>query len=206
MSTNPHPTIRALAGATTPTEINPASTALLVIDFQNEYFTGRMPIPDGEAALKNAQRLISHADAARIPVFQIQHALPAGAPVFATDGETVGFHPQMQPRERDTVVRKDTVSVFAGTDIDRQLKERKIDTLIIAGLMTHCCIAGAARDAVPLGYNVIVASDASATREVQRENGKSIDKDALHLGALATIEDAFGDVLTTDEIVAIPVR
>ena len=44
-----HPTIRTLAGATAPTSIAAARTALLVIDFQNEYFSGRLPIPESRA-------------------------------------------------------------------------------------------------------------------------------------------------------------
>jgi hypothetical protein len=52
----------------------------------------------------------------------------------------------------------------------------------------------------------VVASDASATRAITLPNGQAIDKDALHLGALASIEDTFGDVMTTDQIVQMPVR
>ncbi|MEH6416103.1 cysteine hydrolase family protein [Pseudomonas sp. CGJS7] len=201
-----NPTIRAMSGATPLTGLDRASTALIVIDFQNEYFNGKMPIPDGEKAMANAQRLIEFADKQKLPVFQIQHIAPAGSAVFAIDGETVKFHPKMQPRAHDTVVQKRNVSVFAGTDIDRQLKARGIKTVVIAGLMTHACVAGAARDAAPLGYQVLVASDASATRAIARVDGDTIDKDSLHRAALAEIEDTFGDVMTTADILALPLR
>jgi nicotinamidase-related amidase len=112
----------------------------------------------------------------------------------------------MQPRPQDVVLQKTTVSVFGSTDLDEQLKKAGIQTLIISGLMTHACVAGAARDAAPLGYNVIVAADASATRAITRSNGVSIDKDSLHKAALAEVEDTFGDVLTTEQIVQLPVR
>jgi nicotinamidase-related amidase len=72
--------------------------------------------------------------------------------------------------------------------------------------MTHACVAGAARDAAPLGYNVLVASDASATRAITRVSGEAIDKDALHKAALAEVEDTFGDVMTTAQIIKLPVR
>jgi nicotinamidase-related amidase len=98
------------------------------------------------------------------------------------------------------------VSVFASTDLDQRLKAANIKTLVIAGLMTHACVAGAARDAVPLGYQVVVASDASATRAIARANGDTIDKDSLHRAALAEIEDTFGDVMTTSEITHLPLR
>ncbi|WP_027613893.1 cysteine hydrolase family protein [Pseudomonas sp. URIL14HWK12:I6] len=201
-----HPTIRAMSGATPVDHLPAGKSALVVIDFQNEYFSGKMPIPEGAAALAKTRELITFADSHKIPVYHVQHVAPAGSPVFAIDGQTVKFHPDMQPRPQDVVLQKSTVSVFASTDLDQQLKNAGIQTLIISGLMTHACVAGAARDAAPLGYNVIVASDASATRAITRANGVSIDKDSLHKAALAEVEDTFGDVLSTAQIVKLPVR
>lgn len=201
-----HPTIRAMSGATPISELAAGKSALLVIDFQNEYFTGKMPIPDGASALANTQKLIKFADNNKIPVYHVQHVAPTGSAVFAIDGETVKFHPDMQPRTQDVVLQKSTVSVFGSTDLDSRLKKAGIKNLIISGLMTHACVAGAARDAAPLGYNVVVASDASATRAITRVNGDSVDKDSLHKSALAEVEDTFGDVMTTAQILSLPVR
>ncbi len=201
-----HPTIRALLGAAPIERIDPRTTAVVIIDFQKEYFSGALPIPEGQRALENAQKLAAFADAAHMPVIQVQHVAPAGSPVFAIDGETVAFQPGMTPRTQDIVVRKQAVSVFAGTDLDQRLKAMHVKTLIIAGLMTHACVAGAARDAVPLGYQVIVASDASATRDIVRANGQTVTRDALHASALAEIEDTFGDVMTTAEITQLAIR
>lgn len=203
---NAHPGIRAMLGAKPVEHLDPRSTALVVIDFQKEYFSGRMPIPDGQRAMDNAQRLLAFADRHRIPVFQIQHIAPAGAAVFAVDGQTVDFQPGMAPRQQDVVLRKETVSVFASTDLERRLKAMGIKTIVLAGLMTHACVAGAARDAVPLGFHVVVASDASATRAITRADGRTIGKDALHDAALAEIEDTFGDVMTTAAITHLPLR
>ncbi|WP_395609204.1 cysteine hydrolase family protein [Pseudomonas sp. B22129] len=203
---NQHPTIRAMSGAKPTERLAPKTTALLVIDFQNEYFTGRMPIPDRLKALENTRRLIEFADAQHIQVIHVQHIAPAGAAVFANDGKTVDFHPLMKPRPQDKLVQKTTVSVFASTDLDAQLKKAGVKTLIITGLMTHACVAGAARDAAPLGYDVVVASDATATRAITRADGRSVNKDELHNSALAEIEDTFGSVLTTSQILALPVN
>nr|WP_223960932.1 isochorismatase family protein [Burkholderia diffusa] len=200
------PTIRAMSGATPIDHLDPKTTALVVIDFQKEYFSGKMPIPDGKQAMANTQKLIRFADAAKMPVFQVRHVAPAGSAVFAIDGDTVKFQPGMEPRAHDKVVQKSTVSVFASTDLDKQLKAANIKTIIVAGLMTHACVAGAARDAVPLGYQVVVASDASATRSIKRANGATIDSGTLHRAALTEIEDTFGDVLTTSEITKLPLR
>lgn len=194
-----HPTIRTMAGASAPHTLAAGSTALLVIDFQNEYFSGRMPIPDGLAALRNTQRLVAHADRAGMPVFHIQHVTPAGSPIFAEDGDTVPFHSELQPSPHHAVVKKSQVSAFQGTDLDQRLKAAGIKTLIVSGLMTHMCVTGAARDAVPLGYAVIVPHDACATRDLDGPAGL-VPHTELHRSALAAIADAFGDVMSTARV------
>ncbi|MFP2768931.1 isochorismatase family protein [Oceanisphaera sp. KMM 10153] len=199
-----HPTIRAITGATKTQSINRNNTALLVIDFQNEYFTGKLPIPEGKVALDNANRLIAMADASGMPVFHVQHLTPPGAPIFAEDGETAAFHADIQPAKHHVVVHKSSVSVFPTTDIDAQLKAGGINTLIISGLMTHACVAGATRDAVPLGYDVIVADDACATRDLTGDDGKTVPYAVLHQASLVTLSDTFADVQTTDAILALP--
>lgn len=200
-----HPTIRTIAGASAPATLDAASTALLVIDFQNEYFSGKMPIPDGKKALDNAKRLIALADLRKMPVYHVQHVTPAGAPIFAEDGSTVAFHPDIQPAAHHKVVKKSNVSVFQGTDIDAQLKAAGIKTLLIAGLMTHACVSGAARDAAPLGYEVIVAADAAATRDIDLADGV-VGHAELHRASLATIADTFGAVMNTGAILELDIR
>jgi nicotinamidase-related amidase len=199
-----HPTIRTLAGANAPQSIDAGNTALLVIDFQNEYFSGVMPIPDGKRALRNAQLLIAHADKANIPVFHIQHVTPVGSPIFAQQSVNSQFHSELQPGPRHTVLQKSSVSVFPTTDLDHRLKTAGITTLIIAGLMTHACVAGAARDAVPLGYAVIVVDDACATRNLDNADGSVLSHDSLHFAALASIADTFGDIVTTEQLLKLP--
>lgn len=214
-----HPTIRHMAGATPVSELRAKRTALLIIDFQNEYFGantvpgfvgGRMVIPDGAAALAQSQRLVQYADRHGIRVIHVQHVLPASAPLFAQGSVNVQFHPQMQPRAGEAIIQKDNVSVFAGASagmLDKMLKDAGIDTLIVTGLQTHACVAGAARDAAASsrGYRVIVSSDATATRDLDLVTGGKVGHAQLHASALAEIEDTFGDVMTTDQILALPV-
>jgi nicotinamidase-related amidase len=201
----PHPTIRTLAGATAPHTIDQARTALLVIDFQNEYFTGKMPVPDGLNALRNARRLVAHADRHQIPVFHIQHVTPAGSPVFAEGSDDALSHSELQPAPQHTVLQKSTVSVFHSTDLDARLKAAGVRHLLIAGLMTHACVAGAARDAVPLGYSVLVASDACATRDLDTQGREVLPHATLHRASLAAIDDTFGDILATEDVLRLPV-
>jgi len=201
-----HPTLRKLSGAAPTNALNAAATALLVIDFQNEYFSGALPIPGGMGALRNAKRLIHFADDHNMPVFHIQHVAPGDSPLFAARGQSVRLHAELQPADGHTVLQKTTVSAFASTDLDARLKAAGAETVLVCGLMTHACVASAARDAVPLGYAVIVAADASATRDIDGADGLTVGHESLHRAALVGIEDTFGDVMTTDQIVALPLR
>ncbi|WP_420472783.1 cysteine hydrolase family protein [Noviherbaspirillum sp. ST9] len=202
-----HPTMRKISGAPDTTSLQAKTTALLVIDFQLEYFEGgELPIPDGPAAMARGKELVAFADKHGMPVFHIQHLGPAGGPLFARDGRTVAFHPDILPAQHHTVVQKTTASSFASTDLHKQLQERDIKTLIISGLMTHMCVSTAARDARPLGYQVIVAGDASATRSIDAWNGGVVGHAELHRAALTEVSDSFADVLTTARITALDVH
>ncbi len=203
----PHPTMRTISGALAAAMLEAASTALLVIDFQLEYFEGgKLPIPDGRAALDNALRLVTFADAQKIPVFHIQHLGPAGGPLFAKDGERAAFHPAIHPAAHHKIVCKAMASSFAGTDLHEQLQAAGIKTLIICGLMTHMCVSTAARDARPRGYQVLVAGDACATRDIDGWDGGLVAHADLHRAALTAISDSFGEVLSTEKVISLAVR
>jgi nicotinamidase-related amidase len=202
-----HPTMRKISGAPGTTSLQAKPTALLVIDFQVEYFEGgRLPIPDGQAAMTRAKELIAFADAHGIAVFHIQHVGPAGGSLFARDGKTVAFHPDILPAPHHIVVQKTTASSFASTDLHKQLQGRDIKTLIISGLMTHMCVSTAARDARPLGYQVIVAGDAAATRSIDAWDDGVVGHAELHRAALTEVSDSFAEVLTTARITSLDVR
>jgi nicotinamidase-related amidase len=197
-------TLRSILGAAAPVSLPARSTALLVIDFQNEYFTGSLPIPDGAAALRNARALVDYADRQGWPVIHVQHVAPVDSPLFAADSRNGAFHADMQPTPAHRVVTKSSVSVFASTDLATTLKDDGITHLVICGLMTHACVAGAARDAVPAGFEVIVAADACATRDIVVDSKLSVGHDALHRSALAEIADTFGSVMHTHEVLSLP--
>ena len=77
--------------------------ALVVIDVQNEYFTGNLRIeyPDVRQSLANICQAMDAAHAAGIPVVVVQHLLPEGFPVFARGSQGAELHPEVGRRHRD---------------------------------------------------------------------------------------------------------
>jgi nicotinamidase-related amidase len=203
------PTIRHLAGIAPADAIDASTTALLLIDFQNEYFDGRLPIPDGLAALGQAVQLMQHADRHGMPVFHVRHMGAAGGMLFAEGGALAEIHPALAPASHHAIVPKRMVSSFAGTELHERLRARGIATLIVAGLMTHMCVSTAVRDARQFGndsYRVLVAADACATRDIDAWNGGVMPHRTLHDATLTALSDNFADVLTTSAILALPLK
>ena len=193
-------TLRSILGAGTPASLPAHTTALLVIDFQNEYFTGSLPIPNGMSALQNARALVDYADRHGWKVVHVQHIAPAESPLFAANSRNAQICSDIQPGPSHLLVKKTSVSVFASTDLARTLKADGVTHLVLCGLMTHACVAGAARDAVPAGFEVVVVADACATRDIEFNGTDSVPHDVLHLSALAEIADTFGSVVNTRDV------
>lgn len=208
-------TLRQIAGLTPPTTINPATTALILIDIQMDYFTAdKLPIPDGPRVVENACRLRDHARKNDIFIVHVQQVSPnPAAPIFATGSPGVEIHPALAPAavataacSHEVVITKTQPSSFDRTTLDETLKARGIKTLILAGLMTHMCVETTARCALPLGYAVIVAADACASRDLCDPVGTTpIDHHEVHRNALAAMADRFADILTTDAITKLTV-
>ncbi|PLC07038.1 cysteine hydrolase [Variovorax sp. RO1] len=195
-----HPSIRSLTGAVPTSRLDPATTALIAIDFQNEYFDGRMPIPDGGTALRQARRLIDAADRHAVPVFHVQHVAPADSPIFADGSRAFGIHDALRPAPQHTVLRKATPSAFAGTALEAELQARGVTTLVLTGLMTHMCVSATAFDAAPRGYQSLIVGDACATRDLDLEEGGVLGHRELHRAALRGVSDVVAEVRSTDEV------
>jgi nicotinamidase-related amidase len=197
-------TLRQWAGLTPPTSVDCSRTALLLVDFQREYFDGKLPIPDGPSALASAQRLVEAAEKAGVFVIHIHHvAASPTAPLFASGSSGAEPVDAMRPAEHHATVIKRLPSSFAGTELLELLRQRECNRVIVCGLMTHNCVDATTRDALHLGFAPIVVADASATRDLPGVNGGAmVPAQQLHSAVLAGLADRIADVMSCDEVVA----
>jgi nicotinamidase-related amidase len=116
------------------------------------------------------------------------------------------FVPELTPSTQDFVLVKTTGGAFSRTKLDDELHARGIDTLIVAGLMTHLAVSMTANDGTLLGYHVLVAADATATRALPAVGAvPGIDAAILQRAALAAMSDRVADILATPAILALKV-
>jgi nicotinamidase-related amidase len=69
---------------------------------------------------------------------------------------------ELAPIDDELVVSKSSSGVFPVTNLDRLLRNMGITTLVMTGTSTGGCVESAVRDAVDLGYDVVVVADACA--------------------------------------------
>ena len=121
--------------------------ALLVIDVQNEYFTGKMPVSYPPGSLDNILRAMDSARAHHVPVVVVRHEAKGDRGVFKAGTEEWNLHKDVAARPADLLVDKNLPSSFAGTELEKWLRENQIDTLTVSGYMTQMCCDSTARTA-----------------------------------------------------------
>jgi ureidoacrylate peracid hydrolase len=199
------------------TWIAPGRTALVIVDMQTDFAApdGAMGRAGADltavpAALAAAQRLADAARAARVPVVFVglMTAPEDDSAAWAERLRRLGGDPTQElelcrtgtlgaaflgpiPLVGEPVVAKLRYSGFFRTDLDAQLQRLGVDTLVLAGLTTECCVASTARDAFELDYHVFVPADACAAYAQD-----------LHEAALKSLALNCALVVTADEVAA----
>ncbi|MEI7035279.1 cysteine hydrolase family protein [Fulvimonas yonginensis] len=173
--------------------------ALVVIDVQNEYVTGglRIEYPPLAESLHNIGRAIDGAHAAGVPVIVVQQCAPADAPLFATGTPMWELHEVVASRPREHYLRKTLPSAFAGTDLGAWLAARAIDTLAVAGYMTHNCDDTTVKHAFDAGLQVEFLADAAGSVPYANRAGIA-SAEEIHRVFAVVQQSRYAAVLSTE--------
>ena len=179
------------------------STALLVIDIQNDYFPGgAMELAGSSEAGAQARKLIDAFRGKSLPVIHVQHISTGPGASFFVPGTTgVEIHPSVAPRDDETVIRKNFPNSFRDTPLLQHLRDNTITRLVVAGMMTHMCIDSTVRAAGDLGFECVLTHDACATRSLSFV-GTTVPAETVHVAFLAALNGLFARVQAVDEVCA----
>src|SRR5574340_1143918 len=98
--------------------------ALLVIDGQNEYFTGRLPVKHRANGLINILRAMDAAKSAGVPVLVVQHTAPQpDSSMFRKGTPEWELLPEVAGRPRDLLLHKNLPGSFTGTELEPRSEE-----------------------------------------------------------------------------------
>ncbi|MCJ1976878.1 cysteine hydrolase [Lactococcus piscium] len=172
---------------------------LLVIDVQNDYFTGgKMTLAGADEALIKINALEAQFLAAKLPIIYIQHIkYETNADFFEVGTVGADLHPQLKHDASSIIVEKQFPNSFQGTTLQHQLEQNGVEQLVICGMMTHMCIRATTPVAESLGYAPIVISDATATRDLTVD-GELMSAKQVQETMLAELS-AVARLMTTNE-------
>jgi nicotinamidase-related amidase len=172
--------------------------ALLVIDVQNEYVSGKLRIayPPVDGALDRIGRAMDAARAAGLPIVVVQNSAPATSPLFAAGSPGWALHAVVAGRAHDLRVEKTLPSAFTETGLEDWLRVRGIDTVTVAGFMTHNCDASTIVDAVHRGFSAEFLVDASGSVPYRNAAGEASAQD-IHRVFAVVLHSRFAAVVDT---------
>ncbi len=189
-------TLLALSGAdTTPSSFS--NSVIVLVDCQQEYVDGALPLPDVRAALDEVALLLEKAREAEAPVIHIAHKGQTGGVFDRSEGGKGAFAAQAIPVQGERVIEKSLPNAFAGTTLKAEIDKTGKNDIILAGFMTHMCISSTARAALDLGYRTTVISDACATRDLPGLKGEVISARQIHQISLAGLADRFSILVSS---------
>jgi len=169
-------------------DIVPAKTALVAIEFQNEFTSeGGKLFPAVKGVMESTDMLAKTAASAKavraaggavvhVPIMFKADAsdnpnkglgILAGCAkdsLFTEGTWNAAFCEQMSPAEGDVVVKgKKGLDAFPNTTLEAELVARGIETVVLCGFLTNCCVESTMRTACEKGFNVVTLTDCCAT-------------------------------------------
>jgi len=171
------------------------TTALLIIDIQNDYFPGgRMELVGAAEAGARAAEALAHFRALRLPVIHIQHiSTRPGATFFLPGTDGAAIHRCVAPVGGETVLEKHFPNSFRDTALLDHLRALGVERLAIAGMMTSMCVDATARAAFDLGFRNVLLHDAMATRDLVFQ-GSTVPAAQVHGAFLAALGSVYGEL------------
>jgi len=190
--------------------LDPTHAAVISIDLHEGHLSEDplcpAPSPRGRSIVAAADHLHEAARALGIPVIHVRSGLrPSGIdegipsawrtiasvrdnPLVNVDEHAIEgsrwarFVTHVDPRD-EVVTTKKRFSAFYPTDLDFLLRQMGVRTVILNGVLTHCCVLNTAFDAQNLDYRVVVLRDVTAGADEQMEQA-ALDIISMHLGVV----------------------
>ena len=197
--------------------LDPAHTALVVIDMQNAFVAqgATLEVPVARDIVPNINELTAASRETGAAVVWVRITVAKSGPnaflvyhqnffspdkaarhqaALAEGTESNALYAELDIEADDIILDKNRFSAMVGdsSELENVLRARGIDTIVITGTLSNICCEATARDAMMLGFKVVFVSDGNAALS-----------DEEHLASMVTIAQGFGDVRTTRETISI---
>jgi gluconolactonase len=195
-------------------DIDPARTAVLILDLQNEVIhddgafggTGAAAHAKQQNVVANMARLAEAARSTGSPVIHVHHVRSVGAPSAADSKQNAPLWRNMAeadamgtdwsaapvdgiaPQPGDTVLQKQRVSAFYGTSLDIKLRGLGVEKVLVGGALTNLSVESTIRYGADLGYEMVLVEDGCSSFD-DAWHRAAVDYAVTQLGEVTTVED-----------------
>lgn len=176
------------------------NTALLMLEFQNDYFpNGRTPLEKSLDACMKAETVLHACREKKTPIIHIQHfSTQPDASYFLPCTKGADFYASVQPLKHETTIKKHYPNSFKDTGLLNYLIKNQINHLVICGMMTQGAIDATVRAAYDLGFSCTVLHDACAAKPLEF-NHTTINTQSVHYAFLAALQPAYATILSSED-------
>lgn len=169
-----------------------SNSVLVIIDAQQEYVKGALPLAGIDKAVDEGRWLLERARTSGTPVVHIMHR--GNIKLFNPNGHYFSIVKALAPQEDEVVIEKRLPNAFAGTSLLEVLKQTGRKHLLVIGFMTHMCVSATVRSALDYGYATTVVVSATATRDLPDGQGGRIPAKIVQQVSLAALADRFATI------------
>jgi len=199
-------------------QLDPAKTALVVIDMQGTFVAPGSPaeVPTARGIVNNIDALASELRGLGVLICWVTHAnrhtgsgsdwdgffnnfvsedvrartIESLSP--EGDGQKVWHEFTVAPDDLHVIKNRYSALIPGSSQLERILRSRRVRNVLIVGTKTNVCCEATGRDAMMLDFDTVMVSDCLAALS-----------DDEHRASLETFIQQFGDVMTSAEVLAV---
>ena len=175
--------------------------ALVIVDAQNDFLSGgSLAVPQGEQVIPVVNQYLELFRTRRLPVFMTRDWHPPDHVSFLARGGvwpphcvqgTLGaaFASEIELTGKETIISKadsrdrDSYSNFEETDLEDRLKNLGVRRIFLGGLATDYCVLNTVKDALKLGFEVVLLTDITRAVNVKPGDGERAEEEMIAQGA-----------------------
>lgn len=175
---------------------------LILIDMQKGMANTPANSRNNPQAEENIAQLLQAWRAANAHVVHVRHISRSPDSPFAPGQSGVEFQQALQPLRHEHVVEKNVPDAFINTALERWLRVREVNRIVLVGVSTNNSVEASARTAGNLGFDTVVVLDATFAFAMTDYAGRLRSADEVHAMSLANLSGEYATIMDTREVLA----
>jgi nicotinamidase-related amidase len=182
--------------------MNKLLPCLVIIDMQKGMANTPAASRNNPPAEENIVQLLQAWRAANAPVAHVRHISRSPDSPFAPGQSGVEFQEALQPLRHEYVVEKNVPDAFINTALERWLRVRGLNRIVLVGVSTNNSVEASARTAGNLGFDTVVVLDATFAFAMTDYAGRMRSADEVHAMSLANLSGEYAAIMDASEVLA----